>query len=270
MVKVSFVDTSTVSNAPLFSFLWVGGQSNFKLGFYGPAVIPCLIASLVSTVETVADITATYEASHLDTSTNSKEYEASLQGGLLSDAVNSVLAGLFTAMPNTTYSQNNGIIRVTKCASKRAGYACGIWLIIFGIIGKLGGLIASIPNAVLGGMTIYLFAQIFLSGLNLAATSLDLEDRRNKFILALSLAIGIGVSIFPYAFQDQNASLYTANFWKCTDCDSTLRGIRNGVSIFLSTGYCIGAAVAMLLNAILPANESTTAPKTLLPTTTAK
>ena len=254
----SYVDTSPITDAPALSFLWT---ETFPLGFYAPAVIPCLLASLVSTVETVADITATYESSKLDVDT--EEYEQSLQGGLFSDAFNSVLAGLFTSMPNTTFSQNNGIIRVTKCASKRAGYACGAWLIVMGVLGKLGGVIASIPDAVLGGMTIFLFSQIFISGLTLAS-SLDLESRRVKFILSMSMAIGVGVTVWPYAFQDRTASPYTANFWRCDDCSDALKGLRNGVSIFLSTGYCIGAVVAMSLNAILPfeaGDEEETNPK---------
>jgi len=100
-------------------------------------------------------------------------------------------------------------------------------------------------------MTIFLFANVLSSGVALAGT-LDLHSRRNKFIMALSLAIGVGVTVWPFAFQDQRGSPYTANFWRCEDCSDTLKGVRNGISIFLSTGYCIGTVVAMLLNAILP------------------
>lgn len=84
------------------------------------------------------------------------------------------------------------------------------------------------------------------------AATLDLHSRRVKFILALSLAIGVGVTVWPYAFLDMRASPYTANFWQCADCSQTMKGLRNGVSIFLSTGYCIGTVIAMLLNAVLP------------------
>ena len=99
-------------------------------------------------------------------------------------------------------------------------------------------------------MTIFLFANVLASGISLANTC-DLKSRRTKFILALSLALGVGVTVWPYAFQDRRASSYTANFWPCSDCDNTLKGIRNGVSIFLSTGYCIGTVMAMVLNVIL-------------------
>lgn len=154
-------------------------------------------------------------------------------------------------MPNTTFSQNNGVIALTKCASRRAGYACGCWLIFLGVFSKIAGVITSIPDCVIGGMTIFLFANVLASGIALSG-QLDLHSRRVKFIMALSLAIGVGVTVWPFAFQDQRGSPYTANFWRCDDCSQVKKGVRNGISIFLSTGYCIGTVVAMLLNAILP------------------
>lgn len=202
-------------------------------------------------METVGDISATYEASNLDVT--SQKFMNSIQGGLASDSMCSLLSGLFTTMPNTTFSQNNGVIALTKCAARRAGYACGFWLIVMGVFGKFAGLITSIPDCVIGGMTIFLFANVLASGIALAAT-IELSSRRNKFILALSLAIGVGVTVWPFAFQDMRGSSYTANFWRCDDCSETMKGVRNGVSIFLSTGYCVGTVVAMLLNAILPAD----------------
>ena len=115
------------------------------------------------------------------------------------------------------------------------------------------GVITAIPDCVLGGMTIFLFSNVLVSGINLAG-NVDLNSRRNKFIMALSLAVGVGVTVWPYAFQDRRASPYTAAFWTCADCSTTLKGVRNGVSIFLSTGYCIGTVIAMILNGILPAD----------------
>jgi uric acid-xanthine permease len=68
----------------------------------------------------------------------------------------------------------------------------------------------------------------------------------------MSLAVGVGVSVWPFAFQDMRVSNYTANFWRCGDCNPTMKGTRNGVSIFLSTGCCVGTVIAMLLNGLLP------------------
>ena len=143
---------------------------------------------------------------------------------------------------------------MTKCASRRAGYACGFWLILLGIISKVAALITSIPDCVIGGMTIFLFSNVLVSGIKLAG-DVDLKhSRRNRFILALSMAFGVGVTVWPYAFQDRRAAPYTAAFWPCDDCDDTMKGVRNGVVIFLSTGYCIGTVTAMLLNTILPSD----------------
>lgn len=164
-----------------------------------------------------------------------------------------MLAALFTSMPNTTFSQNNGVISLTKCAARRAGFAAGVWLMVLGIFGKVAGLITAIPDAVLGGMTIFLFANVLSSGIALTG-NIDLHSRRNKFIMAMSLAVGVGVTVWPFAFQDMRASPYTAWFWTCADCDESLKGVRNGVSIFLSTGYCVGTVIAMILNVILPAD----------------
>ena len=152
-----------------------------------------------------------YDVSDLDTM--SEEYTESIQGGLFADAVNSILAGLFTSMPNTTFSQNNGVIALTKVASRRAGYACGFWLILMGVFGKISGVITSIPDCVIGGMTIFLFCNVLISGISLAATNLDVNSRRTKFILGMSLAVGIGVTVWPFAFADLRGSSYTAKFW---------------------------------------------------------
>lgn len=245
----AFVTGDNIEIAESITFLWT---NTFPLGFYGPAVIPLLMAYFVTTVETIGDITATFEASNLDT--ESEDYTTSVQGGLTADAVNSILSGLFTSMPNTTFSQNNGVISMTKCASKRAGYACGGWLIVMGVFAKVSGLITSIPDCVIGGMTVFLFANVLASGIALTS-SIDLTSRRNKFIMALSLAFGVGVTVWPYAFLDRRGSSYTAHFWTCENCTDALKGLRNGISIFLSTGYCIGTVVAMLLNSILPDDQ---------------
>jgi len=251
----NYVIGSKIEEAKAITFFWV---ERFPLGFYGPAVFPLLIAYLVTTVETVGDISAVFEVSELDIST--KEFDEALQGGLTSDAICSIISSFFTAMPNTTFSQNNGVIALTKCASRRAGYACGIWLILMGVFGKISGIITSIPDCVIGGMTIFLFANVLTSGIALAAT-LDLHSRRIKFIMALSLAIGVGVTVWPFAFQDLRGSSYTANFWRCADCSDGKKGLRNGISIFLSTGYCVGTVVAMLLNFILPEDAGMAVPE---------
>mmetsp|Transcript_15230 Transcript_15230/g.32762 ORF Transcript_15230/g.32762 Transcript_15230/m.32762 type:complete len:242 (+) Transcript_15230:124-849(+) len=175
----------------------------------------------------------------------------------MADAVCSILASLFTSMPNTTFSQNNGVIAITKCASRRAGLATGFWLILMGVLAKVAGIITSIPDCVLGGMTIFLFCNVLVSGISLFG-DLNMKSRRVRFISALSLCVGVGVTVWPFAFQDMRGSSYTAAFWECGDCSEAMKGVRNGVSIFLSTGYCIGSVLAILLNAIIPEDPDET------------
>ena len=250
---MKFVPDTKIENAEPITFAWV---ENFPIGFYGPAVLPLLIAFLVTTIETIGDLTATYEASEEDT--ESEEFDKSVQGGLLSDGVCSFAAALATGMPNTTFSQNNGVIALTKCASRRAGVCCGLWLIVLGILSKISGIISSMPDCVVGGMTTFLFCNVFVSGLSVVAKA-NLNSRRNRIILAISMGVGLGVTAVPWIFGDQRASAGTAPFWPCTgpfreggDCSKGEQGIRDGIVILLTTPYSIGTLLAMILNAILP------------------
>jgi NCS2 family nucleobase:cation symporter-2 len=248
-----FVPDTKIENAEPITFAWV---ENFPIGFYGPAVLPLLIAFLVTTVETIGDLSATYEASEEDT--ESEEFDKSVQGGLLSDGVCSFGAALATGMPNTTFSQNNGVIALTKCASRRAGVCCGLWLIALGVLSKVSGIISSMPDCVVGGMTTFLFCNVFVSGLSVVSKA-DLNSRRNRIILAISMGVGLGVTAVPWIFGDQRASSGTAPFWACTgpfreggDCSKGEQGIRDGILILLTTPYSIGTLLAMALHAILP------------------
>lgn len=129
-----YVTADNIIAAAPVTFVWV---ETFPLSFYAPAVVPLIVAYLVTTVETVGDLSATFEASQLETSGDF--YNTSLQGGLTSDGFCSILSGLMTTMPNTTFSQNNGVISLTKCASRRAGYAAAFWMIVLGVFGKFAG-----------------------------------------------------------------------------------------------------------------------------------
>ena len=248
-----FVPDTKIESAEPITFAWV---ENFPIGFYGPAVLPLLIAFLVTSVETIGDLTATYEASEEDT--ESEEFDKSVQGGLLSDGICSFGAALATGMPNTTFSQNNGVIALTKCASRRAGVCCGLWLIALGVLSKISGIISSMPDAVVGGMTTFLFCNVFVSGLSVVSKA-DLNSRRNRIILAISMGVGLGVTAVPWIFGDQREGGGTAPFWPCTgpfregaDCNKGERGIRDGILILLTTPYSIGTLLAMFLHGILP------------------
>jgi len=259
------------------TFPWV---TTFPLGFYPAAIIPILIGFVVTSIETVGDITASLEASHL--AAEGPDAEARVQGGLLADALNSMIAAFMTVAPNTTFSQNNGVISLTRCASRAAGLACACWLMFFGIFGKFAGIISSIPDCVLGGMTIFLFANVFVSGINIIC-GLGKINRRNRFILALSLGVGLGVTAVPdFAEGGGVAAFYGGNLKHeiglmpaknacivpagpggcvnnnglcCFKYDTTKKMGRDTVVLIIKTPYCIGTLIALFLNSILPLEE---------------
>eukprot|EP01026_Neomeris_dumetosa_P027066 TRINITY_DN2202_c1_g1_i18.p1 TRINITY_DN2202_c1_g1~~TRINITY_DN2202_c1_g1_i18.p1 ORF type:complete len:568 (-),score=65.47 TRINITY_DN2202_c1_g1_i18:386-2089(-) len=233
-----YVTSTKIDNADAFTFLWT---KTFPLGVYGPAIIPLVIGFVVTSVETIGDISATEEASCLEP--KGLPHMARIKGGLLGDGLSSIFAALATTMPNTTFSQNNGVIALTRCASRMAGIWCGIWLILLGVLAKVGAVITTIPDCVLGGMTTFLFANVVVSGIKVL--SMTKLDRRSRFILAVSLGLGIGVTIVP--------EWATNNLWPVEDdMSDAVRGLRDGVIITLSTGYSIGCIAAVLLHLILP------------------
>jgi uric acid-xanthine permease len=235
--------TTLMDNAPAFTFLWT---ETFPLKIYGPLVLPAIIAYVITAVETMGDIAATEEASEL--LPEGPEHNMRIQGGVLGDGFSSLLSCLGMSTPNTTFSQNNGVISLTRCASRQAGYACGFFLILAGVIAKVGAFFVSIPNCVLGGMTTFLFANVFVSGIKLI--TMNFVTRRNRFIIAMAMSFGVGVTIVP---QWANS---TVGLWPLTpDMSAGLRGLRSTVIIVLSTGYAVGTLVAMFLHLILPLNE---------------
>lgn len=239
-----YVTNSRIENAPGITFLWV---KTFPLSVYAPAIIPVLLGFIITTVESVGDITASAEASRVD---KDGLLDSRIQGGLLADGIASLLSALFTVLPNTTFSQNNGVISLTRCANKRAGYCCCGFLVSFGIIAKIAAIIASIPYCVLGGMTTFLFVNIVVSGVKILGT--ELSVRRNRFIVAASLAVGIGVALVP---EWANNDLIRAGSSKNEQM------LGNTAIIILTTPYCIGTLIAMFLNLIIPLDEEETDPE---------
>eukprot|EP00172_Hildenbrandia_rubra_P001600 Plantae.Rhodophyta-Hildenbrandia_rubra.ctg21673.p1 GENE.Plantae.Rhodophyta-Hildenbrandia_rubra.ctg21673~~Plantae.Rhodophyta-Hildenbrandia_rubra.ctg21673.p1 ORF type:complete len:602 (-),score=56.37 Plantae.Rhodophyta-Hildenbrandia_rubra.ctg21673:1707-3512(-) len=235
---LGYLQKDLIDAAPWITFIWV---RTFKLGFYAPGLIPVLLGFAVSSIETVGDITATCEVSRVET--EGPKFESRIQGGLLADGINSFIAALMTSNPTTTFSQNNGVIAMTRTANRVAGIWAAGWLILFGIVGKIGGVFVAIPDSVLGGMTTFLFANVAVSGIRILA---GLRwTRRDRFILAFAISLGLGVVIVPNAFD---------TFIPTSD-NETLQSLRQGVIIVLSTGYSIAALIAMVLNLVLPHEE---------------
>ncbi|KAK9356755.1 permease family-domain-containing protein [Lipomyces doorenjongii] len=227
-----YFDRSTVDVAPAVTFIWV---HTFKLSLYGPIVLPMLSVYLILMMEAIGDITATCDVSRLEV--EGSVYESRIQGGVLADGLNGLLAGLMTMTPMSTFAQNNGVISLTKCANRTVGYFCCVFLIIMGIFSKFAAALVAIPSSVLGGMTTFLFCSVAVSGMRIVSTVPF--TRRNRFILTASLSVGFGAILVPNWFD---------YFFTYSGNNHALRGFLNAISLIMETGFALTGLVALFLN----------------------
>lgn len=202
-------------------------------------LLPWLIGYFVTTIESMGDLTATSQVSRQPV--KGPLFIQRLQGGVLADGLGSFIAGLFNAMPNTTFSQNNGVIGLTGVASRRIGYAVAVLLILLGLFPKLAALISVMPKPVLGGATVVMFAMVAVAGLRIAFR--DGLTLRNELILAVTLALGMGVTMVPGAVA--NLTIYRGG-------SDLLNTAQESARIILQSGLAVGAITATILNQIFP------------------
>lgn len=222
--------------APAGEFLWV---RTFKLQLYGPIVLPLLAVNIVIAMETIGDITATCEVSRL--STDGLDFDARIQGGLMATALGNIAANLMTLMPQASFAQNNGVIAMTQCAARIAGYFACLWLIIMGVIGKFSAAIVAIPKSVIGGMTTFLFTSVALSGLSLIANCKF--TRRDRLVLTISLMWGFASLLVPNWFS--GVFTYKGD-------NTALQGFLDAINIVVETPYAIGGIAGVIANLIFP------------------
>jgi xanthine permease XanP len=156
-------------------------------------LIPMCLLYLITTVESIGDLTATSMVSGQPV--EGDVYMKRISGGVLGDGINSALAAVFNSFPNTTFSQNNGVIQMTGVASRYVGFWISGLLVLFGLFPIVGGLFSIIPNSVLGGATIIMFGTVAASGIRIISSSII--DRRGVIIMALSFGLGLGVVFVP-------------------------------------------------------------------------
>ncbi len=185
-----------VNFARLGDMSWLAVPHPFKYGFFDfswTAFIPIALLYLITTVESIGDLTATSMVSKQPISGD--RYIKTISGGILGDGVNSALAALFNSFPNTTFSQNNGVIQLTGVASRKVGFFIALLLVIVGMFPVAGGIFSIIPNSVLGGATIIMFGTVAAAGIKIIASSVI--NRRGMLIMAISLGLGLGVVFVP-------------------------------------------------------------------------
>lgn len=162
----------------------------FNLG----AVIAVTLVSIVSAIETVGDASATAKAG-----ANREATDAEIAGATYADGLGTAVAAVFGGLPNTSFSQNVGIVGITGIMSRHVVTIAGIIMIICGLVPKVGAVIASMPLPVLGGGVIVMFGMVAAAGMNMLA---DVKmTRRSMIIIAVSLAFGLGLNLVPTAVQ---------------------------------------------------------------------
>ena len=169
----------------------------FSLG----AVIAVTLVSIVSAVETVGDASATAKAGAGRDAT-----DAEIAGATYADGLGTAVAGVFGGLPNTSFSQNVGIVGMTGVMSRHVVTIAGVILVICGLLPKIGALIASMPLPVLGGGVIVMFGMVAAAGMNVLSEVK--MTRRNMVIIAISLTAGLGLNLVPTAVQ------YLPGIWK--------------------------------------------------------
>ena len=197
----------------------------YGIDFVPGAIILMLFMSIVTTIETIGDISATTMGGAKREATDKE-----LSGGIMGDGVGTAFGALFNAMPNTSYSQNAGLVAFTGVISRNVGTIAGIILVLMGLFPKLGGIIAAMPESVIGGAAIIMFGMIAAAGIKLISKAE--MDQRNLLILALSLSFGIGMSLLP-------------------DFVKNIPDFGISLKLLLTTGLIPAGLLAFVLNAVM-------------------
>ena len=188
------------------------------------AIIPVAIMFIVTAVETVGDISGVME-SGFGREADDKE----LSGGIICDGVGSAFAAVLGVLPNTSFSQNVGLVAMTKVVNRFALATGAIFLVLCGLIPKLGAIVSIMPQSVLGGAAVMMFSSIVVSGIQLITK--EPLNARSLTIVSVALGVGYGMGANPGVLA------HAPQFVKL---------------IFGGSGIVPAAMVAILLNVVLP------------------
>ena len=227
MGVVDFSALQGVSVVALPSFL------PFKPEFDLNAIIAVTLIFLVSATETIGD-TSALASSALDRNASEKE----TTGSITCDGFVSSISALFGCLPITSFSQNIGLVAMTKVVNRYAIATGAIIMIIAGIFPAVGALLATLPDAVLGGCTIMMFGMIVMSGIQMMSRCG--YSQRNITIASVSLSIGIGFTQAPELFEIFPQLIRT---------------------VFAENCVAVVFLVSIILNLVLPADMEATSAK---------
>ncbi len=211
---------------------WLSIPVPFKYGFSFDwvAFLPIAIIYLITAIESTGDLTANCMISRQPI--QGENYLRRIKGGVLGDGFNSMLAAVFNTFPNTTFSQNNGVIQLTGVASRYVGYFVAGILVILGLFPVVGAILQHIPKPVLGGATLVMFGTVAAAGVKILAA--EQLDRRKLLIMAVSFGVGLGVTLVP----------------------DLLKEMPKVVQNIFGSAVTSGGLSAILLSLLLPSDET--------------
>lgn len=165
----------------------------YGLDFSWSAFISIALIYFITSIEAYGDITANSMIG--GEPIEGPKFLKRVQGGVLADGVNSMIAGVLNSFPNSIFAQNNGLIQLTGVASRHVGYYIAALLVILSIFPFVGGIFSIMPAPVLGGVTLLMFGTVAASGIRIIASQ-DI-NRKAILVLAVSFACGLGVELVP-------------------------------------------------------------------------
>lgn len=220
-IPLGLVDFSAVGQAGLFQ---VPTPMHFEIAFEPSAIVSLAIVYMVNAVQTIGDLSST-TIGGMDRMPTDKE----LRGGIVGQGVMSVVGALFGGLPTASYSQNVGIVTVNRVINRAVFAFAAVVLAVAGFVPKIDSILTTIPQSVIGGATVSVFAMITMTGVSMITS--ERFDMRARTVVGLSVALGVGIS----------------------QVQGCLAGFPEWVTmVFGSSPVVVTAIMAIFLNLILP------------------
>jgi len=217
---LGMVNFAGVGRAAVFA---LPNPFHFGIEFTAAAIIGFCAMAFVSAVETVGDVSGITKGG-----AGREATDREIAGATYADGFGTALSGVFGALPNTSFSQNVGLIAMTGVMSRHVVTIGAVFLIVAGLFPKVGAVISTVPIEVLGGGVIVMFGMVVAAGISMLS---DVQwNRRNMVIFAISLSLGLGLQLEPSALQH----------------------LSDTPRVLLTSGILPAAAIAIILNLILP------------------
>ncbi len=217
---LGMVSVDNIGRAPAFA---LPQPFHFGFEFSLAAVVGFALMSVISAIETVGDVCGITQSG-----AGRQATDREIRGATFADGLGTFAAGLFGGLPNTSFSQNVGLVAMTGVMSRHVVTCGAIFLIVCGLIPKVGAAVSTVPIEVLGGGVIVMFGMVVSAGLSLL--SAVRWNRRNMMIFALALSVGLGLQMVPEAVGYLPAS----------------------AKILMTSGLLPAALIAIVLNLALP------------------